>query len=172
MGLSIFDIYKNRSYRDELTDALCNGVVNSSDFRDILDYVLDKKLHLFDSDELLGKLYEDEDDILDIILPSIRRLYIKVYQDPPTILKGSKLRLFFLIFDIDEYLTYLLVMIQDSKNSLRPFIYLDRTIETIQLIVDNHVANLFDRAYNFNGNIEQEIRDLTIKKLVDKRFDN
>jgi hypothetical protein len=53
-------------------------------------------------------------------------------------------------------------MIQDSKNSLRPFIYLDRTIETIQL-VDNHVANLFDRAYNFNGNIEQEIRDLTIK---------
>jgi hypothetical protein len=32
MGLSIFDIYKNRSYRDELTDALCNGVVNSSDF--------------------------------------------------------------------------------------------------------------------------------------------
>jgi hypothetical protein len=49
-------------------------------------------------------------------------------------------------------------MIQDSKNSLRPFIYLDRTIETIQLIVDNHVANLFDRAYNFNGNIEQEIK--------------
>jgi hypothetical protein len=39
MGLSIFDIYKNRSYRDELTDALCNGVVNSST---ILDYVLDK----------------------------------------------------------------------------------------------------------------------------------
>jgi hypothetical protein len=92
---------------------------------------------------------------LDIILPSIRRLILKVYQDPPTILKGSKLRLF--LFDIDEYLTYLWVMIQDSKNSLRPFIYLDRTIETIQLIVDNHVANLFDRAYN-NGNIEQEIK--------------
>jgi hypothetical protein len=44
---------------------------------------------------IIGKLYEDEDDILDIILPSIRRIYIKVYQDHN--IEGGKLRLFFLI---------------------------------------------------------------------------
>jgi hypothetical protein len=164
--ISLLDIFKNKSYRDELTDALCNGIINSSDFRDIIDYVLDHKLHLFDTDELFGTLYDGEDEILDMILPSIRRVYVKVYQEPPTILKGEKLRLYFLLFNIDEFLNYLLVIIQESRVSLKPFSHLDRTVETITLIVDNHIADLFDKAYNFEGDIHQEIRDLRLKKIM------
>lgn len=164
--ISLLDIFKNKSYRDELTDALCNGIINSSDFRDIIDYVLDHKLYLFDTDELVGTMYDDEDEILDMILPSIRRVFVKVYQDPPTILKGDKLQLYFLLFDIDNFLTYLLIIIQESRKSLEPFTHLDRTIETITLIVDNHIADLFDRAYNFDGDIQQEIRDLKLKKII------
>ena len=75
----ILEIYKNKSYRDELTDTLCNGIVNSSDFRDIIDYVLDHKLHIFDLDEFLGSLYNGEDSVIDMILPSIRRTYLKIH---------------------------------------------------------------------------------------------
>ncbi len=164
--ISLLDIFKNKSYRDELTDALCNGIINSSDFRDIIDYVLDHKLYLFDTDELVGTMYDGEDEILDMILPSIRRVYVKVYQEPPTILKGEKLRLYFLLFNIDEFLNYLLIIIQESKRSLKPFTNLDRTIETITLIVDNHIAYLFDKAYNFEGDIQQELRDLKLKKIM------
>jgi hypothetical protein len=164
--ISLLDIFKNKSYRDELTDALCNGIINSSDFRDIIDYVLDHKLYLFDTDELVGTMYDGEDEILDMILPSIRRVYVKVYQEPPTILKGEKLRLYFLLFNIDEFLNYLLIIIQESKKSLKPFTHLDRTIETITLIVDNHIAYLFDKAYNFEGDIQQELRDLKLKKIM------
>ena len=164
--ISLLDIYKNKSYRDELTDTLCNGIVMTSDFRDIIDYVIDHKLHLFDTDELVGTLYDGEDEILDMILPSIRRVYVKVYQEPPTILKGDKLQLYFLLFDIDEFLNYLLIIIQESRKSLEPFKHLDRTIETITLIVDNHIADLFDRSYNFDGDVQQEIRDLKLKKII------
>lgn len=165
--ISLLDIFKNKSYRDELTDALCNGIINSSDFRDIIDYVLDHKLYLFDTDELVGTMYDDEDEILDMILPSIRRVFVKVYQDPPTILKGDKLQLYFLLFDIDEFLNYLLIIIQESKKSLEPFTHLDRTIETITLIVDNFIAKNFSLAYNCID-IKQEIRDLKIKKISKK----
>jgi hypothetical protein len=56
-------------------------------------------------------------------------------------------------------------MFNKTKNLLIDFEYLDKTQETLTLIVDNYVAKLINNVTNCDD-ISQEIRDLKIKKVV------
>lgn len=150
--------------REELLDTLENMLKShSSHFRDTMAYVLDHKLDLFK--EYNYKLYDGDDNILDLILPSITRLYGKYFISPPTILSGAKLELFQLSFNIDHFIDYFLEIISKVKKSLIFFENLNRTSETLTLIVDNYVSERFDYTYNCKD-IEQEIRDIKINKII------
>jgi hypothetical protein len=166
---SILEINKNASYREIILDTLCQGVKNTSEFRDLLEYVIDKKLYLFEGFEFQGNLYDGDDDLLDLILPTIRRVWGKVYVTPPSMLREKRLQLFELLFDIDEFLDYLVLILPKSSNKLEIFSNLDRTQETLQLIVDNYIAGLFIKAYNseaIDEDMKTATRDKNLKKLI------
>ena len=137
---SILEINQNPSYREIILDTLCQGIKNTSEFRDLLEYVIDKKLYLFKGFEFQGNLYDGDDDLLDFILPTIRRVWGKVYVTPPSMLKKERLQLFELLFDIDEFLDYLVLIIPKSSNKLEIFDNLDRTQENTIYI--NSIFNL------------------------------
>jgi hypothetical protein len=164
---SILDLKKDADFRSMLVDTLCQGIRLTSDFRDIVDYVIDNKLHLFETDEFSGSFYLEDDDTLDLIFPAIRRVWGKIFVDPPQILKEKKLVLFQLLFDIDDFINYLLDIMPKVKTSLIEFDKLDRTAETLILIVDNYIAGLLEATRN-REDIQQEIRDLRISKTLRK----
>ena len=103
--------------------------------------------------------------MLDLILPAITRLYGKYFVTPPTILKSDRLELYQLSFDIDHFIDYFVDIIPKVKNSLSYMEYLDRTVETLSLVVDNYVAGQFKYAYDCKDIIE-EIREVKLKKLI------
>jgi hypothetical protein len=164
---SILDLKKDPDFRSLITDTLCQGIRLTSDFRDILDHVIDNKLHLFEAEEFAGSFYPEDDDTLDLIFPAIRRVWGKVFVDPPQILKEKKLELFQLLFDIDDFVDYLIEIIPKVKTSLIEFDKLDRTAETLVLIVDNYIAGLLEATRN-RDDIQMEIRDLRISKTLKK----
>jgi hypothetical protein len=164
---SILDLKKDPDFRSLITDTLCQGIRMTSDFRDILDHVIDNKLHLFETDEFSGTFYPEDDDTLDLIFPAIRRVWGKIFVDPPQILKDKKLELFQLLFDIDDFIDYLIEIMPKVKTSLIEFDKLDRTAETLVLIVDNYIAGLLEATRN-RDDIQMEIRDLRISKTLRK----
>jgi hypothetical protein len=184
MSKFILDLKKDKQYKETLIDSLCKGVVDTSNFRDLLEYVINEKLELFDNVDFSEPLYEEDEIAEFLILPSIRRVWAKIFQDYPEIflppegdektqpwlplLKDKvqkKLELFQLSFNIDEFLIYLIEMFHKTKNSLISFEYLDRTSETLSLIVDNYVAMLIKKVHDCSD-FEAEVRDLKLKKLV------
>jgi len=161
---TIFDLREDPMLREELLDTLESMLRSrSSDFRDTVSYVLDNKLDLFKDFD--GPVYEGEDSMLDLILPAITRLYGKYFITPPTMLKLEKLELYQLSFDIDHFIDYLINILPKVKNSLATLESLDRTAETLSLVVDNYIANRFKYAYEC-GDILQEIREVKLKKLT------
>jgi hypothetical protein len=161
---TIFDLRDDPMLKEELLDTLESMLrSHSSDFRDTISYVLDNKLDLFK--EFDGPFYEGEDNMLDLILPAITRLYGKYFVTPPTILKSDRLDLYQLSFDIDHFIDYFVDIIPKVKNSLEHLENLDRTAETLSLVVDNYIASRFKYAYECDD-ILQEIREVKLKKIV------
>ena len=161
---SIFDVRDNIQYREYLLDTFCNNPgFKNSDFRDLLEYVLDNKLDLLKDFD--GPFYEGDDNMSDLILPAVTRLYGKFFITPPTMLKNRKLELFKLSFDIDDFIEYFIDIIPKMRNSLELLKNLDRTNETLTLIVDNYIAKCFHHVYNCED-LEQEFRNVKLKKLV------
>lgn len=179
---SFLDIHKNESYKLALIDSLSAGITENwfEYFEMTMIYVIDQKWKLFNSKEFTGSLYEGEDETLDLILPAVRRVFGKVFIDPPKIfvtdptiakVKGYKedgrLELFRLFFEIDEFLEYLAEYITKTKNSLKEFEYIDRSIETLTLIVDNYIAKLVRKVLD-SEDIKGDIRDWKIKRMIDQ----
>lgn len=154
---SFLDLYKENQYKKAIVDALCQGIGSEyiHSFKEIVEYVVDEKYHLFDREEFKGALYLDEDETLDLILPAVKRVFGKVFIDPPTLFKDSnygraltenkRYKLFTMYFNVDEFIDYLIDMFIKSKNCLEHFEHIDRTVETLTLIVDNYVAGLVQR---------------------------
>jgi hypothetical protein len=163
--ISILDLNDNLSYREHIIDSFCIGVEKASDIRSLFEYLFEKKIDRFNTEDFKGKMYKDDDDILDLILPAIKRVYGKVFIKPPTLLFGKRLELFSLMFDIDEFIDYIVDIIPKSKNSLLIFEEVDRSSETISLIVDNYVSLLFRKSY-YSDDIERNIRDYKLKKII------
>jgi hypothetical protein len=177
---SFLDIHKDENYKLALIDSLTGGITDEwmEYYEMTLDYVITKKYSLFNKPEFSGSLYEGEDDILDLILPAIRRVFGKVFISPPKIfvvdlsissIKGYKedgrLELFRLHYDIDEFIEYLLTHLTLSKDCLKTFEYIDKSSTTLEIIVDNYIASLVKKVLD-SDDIKIDIRDLKIKKMI------
>ncbi len=172
-SISFFDIAQDDLYRRELFFILSKGVdaKYQMEFLELLNYVVEKKSDLFNVEELLGELYEGEDNISDLILPSVRRVFNKIFTQPPTLFLDNPLRLelYQLSFDIDDFIDYFIEMIKISKSSLDIFEYLDKTTQTLELIVDNYIAKLVKSvidSVDINKDIQHIQRDKKIKGLI------
>lgn len=174
------DIHKNNSYKSAIISTLSAEVPDawSEYFKMTMEYVIDEKWKLFDLPELKGSFYEGEDETLDLVLPAVRRVFGKVFIDPPKIfvvdptiaaVKGYKedgrLELFRLHFDIDEFLDYFKEYLLSTKYLLEKFEYIDRTVETVTLIVDNYIAKLVRNVLD-STDIKEDIRDMKIKRTI------
>ena len=177
---SFLNIYKNENYKLALIDSLTGGITDEwIDYFDMtLNYIITEKYSLFDREEFKGSFYDGEDETLDLILPSIRRVFGKVFIDPPKIfvvnptissVKGYKddgrLELFRLNYNIDEFIEYLIEYLILSKSCLEKFEYIDKTSTTLEIIVDNYIAMLVKRVLD-SEDIKKDIRDLKIKKMI------
>jgi hypothetical protein len=169
----ILELRKNDVLRENVINVLCEyGAIvddkyigHSTKIREIFNYVIDHKYNLFDREEFKSPLYEGEDEILELILPSVRRAYGKVFISPPTLLEGNRLELLHLYFDIDIFIDYLIDMLLKNIGTLKNFDNIDRTNETLSLIVDNYVAGLVKRVRECEDHT-QEIRDIKIKSVI------
>jgi hypothetical protein len=160
----------DKEYREILIDTLCKGITNVSEFRDSVEYVIDHKLEMFNNEFFNSPLYEeDKECIIDLVLPSFRRVWGKVYSDTPTLFKKRpgdlRLDLYQQLFNIDEFLDYLKEIFLKVKYSLKEFDNLDRTIETITLIVDNYIAGLVQKVLD-SDDIGRDIRQAKLNKIV------
>jgi hypothetical protein len=161
---------KNKEYREILIDSLCKGISNTSDFRDAIEYIIDNKLEMFDDDFFNQYLYEEDNDtIISLLLPSFRRVWARIYIDTPSLFKkrpgDKRLELYQELFNIDEFLSYLKEMFLEVKYCLKDFGNLDRTVETLTLIVDNYIAGLIQRVLD-SDNISRDIRQAKLNKLI------
>ena len=154
-------------YRETIIDSFCTGITLSSSIRDLLEYVIDNKLHLFDRYDFMGALYDGENDTIELILPTIRLVWSKFFVNYPSIFQSKldKLELYQLMFNIDEFIDYLIDMFIKSKSLLLNFENLDRTSETLTLIVNNYVAMIVKRALE-SKDVKREIRDIKINKIL------
>ena len=180
---SFLDLYKDEHYKKAIIDALCQGISSQHlySFKSLLEYVVDEKYYLFDREEFKGALYLEEDETLDLVLPAIRRVFGKVFIDPPTLFKetgynnGHRYKLFTMFFNADEFIDYLIDMFIKSKDCLQHFEHIDRTAETLTLIVDNYVASLVQKVLDIEdheqaieGMLKQYKREETINQIFEE----
>ena len=187
---SFLDLYKENQYKKAITDALCQGIGSEYVYslKSLVEYVIDEKYHLFDREEFKGALYLDEDETLDLILPAVKRVFGKIFIDPPTLFKDSnygralpenkRYKLFTMHFNADEFIDYLIDMFIKSKNCLEHFEHIDRTVETLTLIVDNYVAGLVHKVINtddheqaIEGLLKQIKREESINQIFEENKD-
>jgi len=178
---NFFEIHKDETYKTALIDSLTGGITDEwmEYFEMTLDYVICEKHHLFKIDEFLGTLYQDEDEILDLILPAVRRVFGKVFVTPPRIFitdetilsqvknykSDGRLELFRLHYDIDEFIDYLLDIFPKTKNCLTEFENIDRSSTILEIIVDNYIGKLV-KLVTESEDIAQDTRDLKLKRMV------
>lgn len=184
---SFLDLYKDEQYKKAIIDALCQGISSQHlhSFKSLLEYVVDEKYYLFDREEFKGALYLEEDETLDLVLPAIRRVFGKVFIDSPTLFKetgynnGHRYKLFTMFFNADEFIDYLIDMFIKSKDCLQHFEHIDRTAETLTLIVDNYVASLVQKVLDIEdheqaieGMLKQHKREETINQIFEENKDD
>lgn len=177
---NFLDKIKDIKYRNSIIDALTGGI--DKDFQEyfemVMNYVIDEKLELFNNKQFRGTLYEGEDETLDLILPCVRRVFGKVFIDTPKIftpdpiissVRGYKndgrMELFQLYYNIDEFIDYLIDILVKTKECLIKFKNIDRSLKTLEIIVDNYIGELIKKVLESND-IKQDIRDLKIKNLI------
>jgi hypothetical protein len=178
---NFFEIHKNESYKVALIDSLTGGITDQwmDYFEMTMNYVICEKHSLFRVDEFSGTLYEDEDEILDLILPAVRRVFGKVFVTPPKIFvtdetiiaqvknwkSDGRLELFRLHYDIDEFIDYLVDIFPKTKRCLSDFENIDRSSTILEIIVDNYIGKLV-KLVTESEDIAQDTRDMKLKRMV------
>ncbi len=179
MKVDFFDIKSNIKYKKSLIDSLSTNLIdkNKEGVTNLLEYVINNT-DTFNKKELKGCLYDGEDETLDLILPAVIRVFNKIFIKPPPLFQGNydegiRLELFQLLFDIDEFNIYLVDMLINSKETLKYFDKIDRTAETLSLIVDNYIAGLIEKVlecYDVKSEIlrlkKRNDRDIKIKSIT------
>jgi hypothetical protein len=162
--------------RDEYLEYFCFGIDDPVEFRKALVYIVENKLSMFDDDYFRTKIDEDSNDlIIDLILPSFRRLWGKVYVDLPDILVNKvdvytnvfsdRIKLYQALFNIDDFLDYFKEMVLKTKKCLIDFIYLDQALEHVTLISNNYIAYLL-KTTNESDDVLGDTRDANLKKIL------
>jgi hypothetical protein len=169
---------KNNLFKDGLIKTMVSSVNDPSlkeSFRNELNHLLDNRIDIFDNELLIGYLYEDEDKIEDLILPSIRRAWASVFIKPPSLFSFQsddqynrrRGELFQLLWSVDDFIDYLLEILPKVKDTLKEFEFLDKTAQTLELIAQNYINSLIDKCKAKRGEeLLIEIRDLKIKKTL------
>mgnify|MGYP000922501744 FL=1 len=173
--VTLFNIKSDIPYRQYIVGELSNRVDEKlkSEFIKTINYVIENT-DIFDRVELEGSFYEGEDDTLDLILLAVAKVLYKVFLKPPPLFmgqydEGTRLVLFQLMFDVDEFNEYLVDALISSKGTLNNLKYIDRTAETISLIVDNYVAKLVNdvlESHDIDGEIIRIRREKKLKTLI------
>jgi hypothetical protein len=174
-NLPLKEKLKNKLFRGGLINTMVSGVNDPSlkeSFQNELNQFLDKRSDIFENDLFLGCLYVDDDKIEDLILPSIRRAWASVFIKPPSLFSNftnedRRGELFQLLWDVDDFIDYLLEILPKVKDTLKEFEFLDKTAQTLELIVQNYINSLIDKCKTKRGDeLLAEIRDLKIKKTL------
>lgn len=120
-------------------------------------------------------LFEDEffksdsEKYLDYILPAVRRVYFEIFIKEKEIFKPETkhnlecLELFRLLFDLEDFLNYLVQKLMKNHDKLDDFENLDSKAEILFLIVQNYVSGLIKKSRISNPIVE--IRNLKLEKL-------
>ena len=79
---NIVDLLKEESYKQALIESLNSGITEKylPAFNEVINYVIDKKFHLFQVKEFEDSFYYNDDSTLDLVLPSVRRVFAKVFR--------------------------------------------------------------------------------------------
>ncbi len=173
---NIFESLKNDEFKEILIDALSISIPEDylPAFKELMLYVINEKMHLFNRKEFYKSYYNEE--MQDLILPAIRRVFGKIFITTPDIFKktlegDNRHKLYKLYFNIDEFIDYLVDMLIKCRNSLKNFTHIDRSAETLTLIVDNYISKLITKVKECN-NVDEEIvkmeRDLKLLNILDK----
>lgn len=164
MEKSIVELLKDNLYREKLIESLIFNIPDNLvvAFKEVINYVVDEKFHLFQIEDFENSFYYNDDNTIELVLPAVRRVFAKVFINPPSLFKSDteslRYQLFILYFNIDEFLDYLVDMMLKCKNSLEHFEHIDRTAETLTLIVDNFIASLVKKVRSCDD-IEVEIKN-------------
>ena len=164
----------NQLFRIGLIKTMLSGINDTklkSKFEVEINYIIDNKRQIFKNDLIVGSFYEDDDRIEDLILPSVKRAWSMIFINPPTLFtlngRHNRIELFQLLWNIDEFIDYVLDILPKVKNSLIEFKNIDRSSQTLELIVQNYINGLIDNCRNKSEEqIKIEIRDLKIKKTL------
>jgi len=165
---------------DNLYDVLCKGIHHPDDVSHLKDLFKDTTClhyHLFDDSIFIEKRNKTEenpdgDNLLEYILPTIRRAYSKFFINPPAIFTASKenrrLELLRLQFNLIEFLNFLSDKFKKNHDSLNDFKNLDKDSEILTLIVEDYLASKISYiASLYATEIQTEIRDIKISKHLD-----
>ncbi len=176
------DIHKDDKYKKIIISEFCFGIENDEgEFSKLLEYVIDNKYELFDIPEFKKGIFEEDDKVMDLVLPSIRRLYGKMFINPPSLFMDSnnnptiRYTLFTLYFNIDDFIDYFISSFKKNKKCLKNFEYLDRTSETLTLIVDNYISMLVKKvneSENYSEDIKKILKSKNRGKNIDKILKN
>lgn len=174
----IFEQIADEKFKHNLINQLSKEIPDEyiSSFKDLINYVIDEKLDMFNKPEFMESFYKDDDNITDLVLPAVRRVFGQVFVKPPDIyvrsvysadgpIQKARYKLFALYFDIDYFIDYLQDMLLKSKNILNHLEYIDGSVQILSLIVDNYIGYNIDRVSNCND-IGAEIKALKRNKLL------
>ncbi len=144
------------------------GKDDSEKFIEDCNYIVDKRLDIFELESFNSKFYEsDEIPLSEYFFPTFRKTWAMVYIKPPSLFdesKNMKLEIFKRLFDIDDFLNFFISSITKTKGCLIGFGSIDKTPEHLSLIVDDYISNLVSRVYD--NNLDSHIRDIKINKLI------
>ena len=184
--LSIKRLRKDRAFREVLITEFVRSVTNVSCLIDALNYAIENRLEYFEKYE--GKpLYEGDDDICDIVLPTFIRAWGMVFEKWPSIFSpmeiedikanspwlnenahkkfDERFELYQTLFDIDGFFDYFEDSLETTKGCLSGFEHIDKSLEHVTLIVDNYIAMLVTKT-KASDNYQRDIRDAKLNKIV------
>ena len=161
---------KDPEYKNYIYNTLYSSVDQDhiEDLKLFMDDIIYNKIDDFKDEFFETKLYYDEDKIIDLILPAVYRVYKEIYIKPPTLFEKNqkKMQIYHLLFDIDYFIEYYVKMLKESQKLLESFKYIDKTPNTIRLIIDNYVGYLFEETQKIDSTDSRIIRKLKLKKIL------
>ena len=156
---------------DELFIVLCQGIHHPDDVSHLMDLFKDTTTiysSIFDVEPFVNNVSENDPDsvnLLEYILPSVKRAYSKFFINPPGLLNNERLDLYRLQFNLQEFLMFLKDKFIENQKSLDNFKFLDTNSEILTLIVEEYVASKISYVASVKmSNVKEEIRDIKISK--------
>jgi len=151
---------------------LLGSVYNSKHLDKLLKlfyYATTNHYNIFDDNDFYRNNI-NETNVLEYILPAIKKVYSNFFINPPTILMSDynklKLELFQYQFDLEEFLIFLSRKFIKNFDLLNDFEFFDKNCEIITLIIQEYTTSKYSYVSSININdIKIELRDIKIKRL-------